>query len=232
MDTRYWGPSGWQLFHLIAREPEAEKTLSLLPTILPCKFCRASTLDFVAELPLSTSPVTGDSTQRWLYEIHRKVNHKLRTQCKNDPKVINPAPDPTFEEVKEKYEAMKPTQVPGRDFLFAIARNYTTENRDIHYNFLNSLRTTYPFKELRERYEKYFSENPPALSTKQGYMSWMYNLIAELSNTIKVEMPTKREIRNLVGIYVSGCSKSTYRGKTCRGKKSSKRYSTLRNTLL
>jgi hypothetical protein len=37
---------------------------------------------------------------KWLYEIHNMVNNKLRTQCADDPKVINPGPDPDFEEVK------------------------------------------------------------------------------------------------------------------------------------
>jgi hypothetical protein len=67
--------------------------------ILPCRFCRASTTEYVKEHPLKGDP------GKWVYDIHNMVNNKLRTQCKNDPKVINPGPDPSFEEVKKKKKA-------------------------------------------------------------------------------------------------------------------------------
>ena len=97
MDTRFWGPTGWDLFHRISfhsRNPHA--LLAHIAEILPCKFCRNSTHRFVKELPYNKDP------ERWLYEIHNKVNHKLRSQCLNDPKVTHPGPDPSFEEVKQK----------------------------------------------------------------------------------------------------------------------------------
>ena len=55
--------------------------------------------------------------------MHNKVNNKLRTQCADDPAVINPGPDPSFEEIKKRYDEMKPNNVPGRDFLFSVAVN-------------------------------------------------------------------------------------------------------------
>ena len=98
MDTRYWGPSGWELFHLIAfRSPHPDDVLNQMKDVLPCKYCRASTTQFV-----QTHPLRGDPG-KWLYEIHNMVNNKLRTQCASDPKVVDPGPDPAFEKVKAKY---------------------------------------------------------------------------------------------------------------------------------
>ena len=102
MDTRYWGPSGWQLFHLVAFKSEhPEDVLMQMKDVLPCKFCRASTTQFVHDHPLRGDP------GKWMYEIHNMVNHKLRSQCKDDPNVINPGPDPSFESVKEYYLNLK-----------------------------------------------------------------------------------------------------------------------------
>jgi len=118
MDTRFWGPSAWQLFHLVSFQEHPDDLLNFMKEILPCRFCRESTTQFVREHPLRGDPA------KWLYEIHNMVNNKLRKQAEEDPKIVNPGPDPSFEEVKEKYMSMKPNAVPGRDFLFAVAYNF------------------------------------------------------------------------------------------------------------
>ena len=118
MDTRFWGPSAWQLFHLIAfKADHPDDVLNQMKDILPCRFCRESTTQFVKEHPLRGDP------GKWLYDLHNRVNDKLRSQCKDDPAVADPGPDPSFAEVKAKYMALKSTAVPGRDFLFSIAVN-------------------------------------------------------------------------------------------------------------
>lgn len=67
--------------------------------VLPCKYCRASTTEFMEkELPLH--PRIRD-TARWLYELHNRVNKKLREQSKTDSNVRDPGPDPSFEVVRE-----------------------------------------------------------------------------------------------------------------------------------
>ena len=73
IDTRYWGPSAWQLFHLIAfRSLNPQQVLLEMKEILPCKFCRASTKDFVREHPLKGDP------GKWLYDIHNMVNKPVQ----------------------------------------------------------------------------------------------------------------------------------------------------------
>jgi len=209
MDTRFWGPSGWELFHLIAfRSPHPDDVLNQMKDVLPCKYCRASTTQFVHDHPLRGDP------GKWLYEIHNMVNNKLRTQCAADPKVVNPGPDPKFEDIKSRYMAMKPTKVPGRDFLMAVAYNYKPERprMAIQRTFLHSLAKVFPFDEYRDAFAEYIKEHEPTLSSQRAYLKWMYGLLHAMSEDI----PPYKDYVKHVAYYKSGCSKATYHGKTCR----------------
>lgn len=202
IDTRYWGPSGWQLFHYIAfHAKDPTPLLEIMPKVLPCKFCRASTTQFVKDHPLKGDPA------KWLYEIHNMVNHKLRTQCKDDPSVIDPGPDPSFEEVKRMYENMKCTNILGRDFLFSVAMNYpetpTDEDKEIQKTFVEALSATYPSKGKFKR---------PHLDSRKAYSKWMYTQLKSVGGPI----PSYKGYVQRLKYYVSGCDKKTYRGKTCR----------------
>lgn len=218
MDTRFWGPSGWQLFHLIAFKtaPEdAREVLDDMKNILPCKFCRASTTEFVAKHP------PKQPYGRWLYEIHNMVNNKLRTQCADDPKVIDPGPDPTFEEVKKRYDDItKPDAVPGRDFLMAVAYNFPAnpEPRDMstQREFLHHLAAAYPFGELRLIFQKYIKAQEPVLTSQRTYTHWMYGLMKLLSEKVGVSLRSYRGYMSHLAYYKSGCQGKTYKGKTCR----------------
>ena len=215
IDTRFFGPSGWQLFHLIAfRSPNPEEILLLMKDILPCRFCRESTTQFTREYPLRGDP------GKWLYDIHNMVNNKLRTQAATDKSVIDPGPDPSFEEIKKRYMAMKPTAVPGRDFLFSIAVNYPDEpepqDMATQRHFLKLLAETYPFEHLRKVFADYHDRNVPSLENRKRYMKWMYGLLYSLSKKIRVSIPSYNGYVQRVMYYRSGCSKKTYKGKTCR----------------
>lgn len=156
----------------------------------------------------------------WLYEIHNMVNDKLRNQAKTDPSVIDPGPDPSFDEVKARYTRMKPTQVPGRDFLFSIAYNYPDDPEPIQMasqrTFLKHLTEAYPFERLRAVFARYHRVHPPTLESRSSYTHWMYGLLRELSKTIRVDLPSYRGYTHHVAYYKSGCNKKTYHGKTCR----------------
>jgi hypothetical protein len=214
MDTRFWGPSGWQLFHLIAFKSEhPREVLDDMKDVLPCKFCRASTTEFVKKHP------PKKPYGRWLYEIHNMVNNKLRTQCADDPKVINPGPDPEFEEVKAKYDRMKtPDAVPGRDFLMAVSYNFSGEPADAktQREFLHHLAEAYPYPELRKVVQRYLKTHEPSLTSQRSYTHWMYGLMKELSETIKVPIRSYRGYMSHLAYYKSGCMGKSYKGKTCR----------------
>ena len=215
MDTRFWGPSAWQLFHLVAfTSKHPDDVLNQMKDVLPCKYCRASTTEFVHQHPLRGDP------GRWLYEIHNMVNKKLRTQCKEDPAVVNPGPDPSFEDVKAHYMSLKPNAVPGADFLGSIAANYPDdpepEQMATQRTFLHTLHHAYPFPELRVVYSNYITAHEPELRSRKAYMKWMYGLLSELSRTSGSEMPTYKGYVARVRYYTSGCTRKTYKGKTCR----------------
>jgi hypothetical protein len=215
MDTRFWGPSGWQLFHLVAfRSEHPDDVLNQMKDILPCKYCRASTTEFVQEHPLRGDP------GKWLYDLHNRVNDKLRKQAVEDPTVIHPGPDPSFEDIKARYMAMKPTQVPGRDFLMAIAMNYPDVPEETQMatqrTFLHALAKAYPFANLRKVFQAYLRNKEVALQSQSAYLKWMYGLLKALSKEAGVAIRTYRGYVQHVSYYKSGCSKKTYRGKTCR----------------
>ena len=204
IDTRFFGPSAWQLFHYIAFQSKSpQKFLKGIGEILPCKFCRESTKQFISEMHEPTNP------GKWLYDLHNRVNNKLRTQCSGDPNVINPGPDPSFEEVKAKYDHL-PKNILGRDFLFSIAVNYDAKTPHIQEKFLNDLAEVYP-RDIKT----YMKTHPPALESNKSYMKWMYGLLSSLGGKDS-NLPTYRGYVQRLMYYTSGCEKKTYKGKTCR----------------
>lgn len=215
IDTRFFGPSGWQLFHLIAfQSKHPQEVLQDMKDVLPCPFCRESTAKFVREHP-PTAPYG-----KWLYDLHNKVNAKLRGQAEADPSVIDPGQDPVFDEVKAKYDAMKPTAVPGRDFLMAVAYNYpdAPESRDMstQREFLHHLADAYPFEELRNVFQSYIQKHEPELQSQKAYTKWMYGLLARLAKATKTSIRSYRGYMAHVAYYKSGCARKAYKGKTCR----------------
>lgn len=232
MDTRFWGPSGWQLYHLIAEtypEHPDEQTRQkyelffvAMKDILPCRFCRESTTKFMDELPLHPALKSKSTLTKWVYDLHNKVNDKLRKQCKEDPRVICPPPDPSFEKVREVYQALlssTPEVPPGLDFLWCVVYNYsdvpTSDTVQAYYQTFVNLADLYPFASLR----KIVASHPnvlPALKTRHGLLKWWYNLSKKLCASTGCEVGTFRGALQKYGRIKSSCK----RGKTCRnGKK-------------
>ena len=227
MDTRFWGPSAWQLLHLVAHsqqgDPEPyELFFNSVKQVLPCKFCRQSTTEFMeTELPLH--PRVKD-TAHWLYDLHNRVNKKLRDQSKTDPQVRDPGPDPTFGVVRDHYTRLlrySPDQVkvvPGADFLSALAVNYpekpTSDLVEDHSVFWTYLRAVFPFSHLRVRMNRYMEAHPlyDALQSRAAYKKWVYALLKTMCKTSR----SYRGMCQHVGYYKSACHSKSYRGKTCR----------------
>ena len=123
MDTRFWGPSGWRLLHIVSFVAPSlpQKSLQIffknLPYVLPCKFCRASLTDYYAADPIPANPKEMAS---WLYRIHNRVNAKLR-----DQKLLE-AQNPPWEEIEKRYKdwieaPCTQRRMVGWDFLFSVA---------------------------------------------------------------------------------------------------------------
>ena len=126
MDTRFWGPSGWRLLHLItfSYSPERDKKsvckfFHMLPYVLPCKFCRASLSEYILEDPIEDACETPLKLQKWLWRIHNKVNEKLHVKT----------PTPSFADVAKIYtekleQGCSRTVFDGWEFLFSVAENH------------------------------------------------------------------------------------------------------------
>lgn len=186
IDSRYFGPSSWDLFHRIAFHSKNPDVLKYIAEVLPCKFCRNSTRRFVKENPYNPS-----NPARWLYEIHNMVNHKLRSQSLVDKKVINPGPDPSFEDVSAKYKNRSLNELVGQEFLLSVAVNFspTPKRTAIQKRFLHGLAEAYPL------FKDYYTSHPPNF---KNYPEWMNGFTKISIDTVKT--------------YRSKCKK----GKTCR----------------
>jgi Erv1 / Alr family len=140
MDTRFWGPPGWRLLHLISFSPQSQGEyeslrawFELMEYVLPCKFCRRSYSEYIAADPF---PEKAADVPRWLWRIHNQVNKKLRSQN------LPTAPDPPFSAVKKVYEerlaaGCTKTEFEGWEFLFSVAENHP---------FSRGGRSTVPFE--------------------------------------------------------------------------------------
>jgi hypothetical protein len=244
MDTRYWGPSGWRLLHLISFADLNQKDMcaffNTLPYILPCKYCRRSLSEYIQADPANSHTDFGN----WLWRIHNDVNNKLRAQH------LPTGTNPPFKAVKEIYEARLAapctrTTFEGWEFLFSVAESHpmsvagrssepigetdsedplernrwnvmTPEERLPHYErFWRLLPKVLPFSEWRS----VAAACSPGWSTRQESLKSLW--------TIRCEMETRLELLNRTSYatlckelrrYRSGCSTSK-RGKTCRKKR-------------
>jgi hypothetical protein len=118
--------------------------------------------------------------------------------------------------------AMKPTQVPGRDFLMAVAYNYKPERARmaIQRTFLHALSKVFPFDEYRAAFGEYIKNHEPTLSSQRAYLKWMYGLLKAMSDS---DIPPYSEYVKRVAYYKSGCSKKNDRSITCRKQRGGKR---------
>jgi len=124
MDTRYWGPSGWRLLHLISFANTGTtrvcEFMNTLPYILPCKYCRKSLSEYMTKDPVECNK---KDLPKWLWRIHNDVNEKLRKQK------ISVEEDPSFAKVEDIYierltSGCSQTTFDGWEFLFSIAESH------------------------------------------------------------------------------------------------------------
>jgi hypothetical protein len=131
MNTTFWGPDGWVLLHSIAytypenpKKSDKEKYnkfYKILPKILPCKYCRSSLIEFYNELPLEPALISRDLLTKWIYDIHNKVNEKLRCQGFLDK------PNPSLASVNKSYKDLpfdKNSGLVGKLFIYSTIYNF------------------------------------------------------------------------------------------------------------
>ena len=132
MDTRYWGPSGWRLLHLISFAPRQRaaavcRFFEVLPFVLPCKYCRYSLSSYYEADPPECA-IREERLPRWLWRIHNDVNAKIRQQGLKGVSAATEA-DPPFAKVRAVYEdrlaaGCSRTVFDGWEFLFSVAESH------------------------------------------------------------------------------------------------------------
>ena len=244
MDTKFWGPSGWRLLHMISVSEYAYKKpfWKQLPYVLPCKFCRASLTDYYALLSI---PTETREFPEWLYKVHTLVNQKLRDQGQRLP------PDPPFSMVRDMYRerleiGCSKTNFPGWDFLFSIADNHpdsspskpmpdtpeqeptSLEERN-KYNLLTPkerklqlkefwrvLPQVLPFKEWQLSWKQHAGPLHEAVRSRKSALAWLWKIRCGMENDLHhMKRDTFYGLCKRVATHRSGCATSK-RAKTCR----------------
>lgn len=196
-DTRFWGPPGWQFQNWIACKhvPNAlankfkQRFYAVLPFVLPCKYCRASLSQYIDEHPL-TDEILADRSAflEWIYTIHNCVNDKLRKQG------LLHAPNPSFAAARGEIEATCAAhkragqQIPGWDFLYAIAYNLPTEDLptmecmnicdEHHLNQLN-IHYSVPYSERIDKLKEFWTLLPLVFPSVDAGHRWMQAAMLE-----------------------------------------------------
>lgn len=231
MDTRFWGPSGWYLFHLIAASPKirvcaVKEWFSLMEFVLPCKYCRDSFHEYIAQQPLTDDILRNRETfSRWMYDIHNRVNGKLRRQ-----KLLQ-SPNPSWPSVRSKYfsaqaklcESDKP--FIGWDFLTAIA--FSTDKSHcpaVLQRWWALIPDVLPCAAWRNAWKTAVasgsSDSIPIFEGKTRVMAWMWKREQDVCSKLKCPTPhpSRPVMEHEVSAFESLCG-----SKTCRTRKQKRR---------
>ena len=239
MDTRYWGPSGWRLFHSIVANPNVdrqklEQFLEVLPYVLPCKWCRHGLSTHMEEIPYSEAP----DLEKWMWQIHNKVNKRLK----------KPEPYPTFHRVHQIYAerlsyGCTKTDFHGWEFLFSIVKDHplnpgnvpipgapnevSSDAEQNKWNMLGEKRFQYwvlfwerlvdvfPFSEWKEAWAWSTKPETWTTSTKAFHALWKIRCDFE-SKLDLLNKTTYRKLCNDLAFYRSGCATRSNTSRTCR----------------
>jgi hypothetical protein len=258
MDTRFWGPSGWRLLHMIAESPFANKSKTfweMLPFVLPCKFCRWSLSGYYELLPI---PNKQEEYSEWLYKIHNLVNQKLRDQGQSVQ------PDPPYSAVKQYYEDLlkigcSKTEFPGWTFLFCIADNHpdTSPSKPMpdapatppinlvernKYNLLTpkerkvalkkfwqTIPYILPFEEWQNSWKNHVGPLSKSTINRRSALQWLWKIKCGMESDLKqISNVSFYGLCKKIATHRSGCSTST-RAKTCRRTQKNAERKTRRN---
>lgn len=234
MDTRFWGPSGWKLLHLIAYSYPDEPSIidkqkfgmfyNNLKYVLPCKYCRISLTGFMEELELEKYMDSKRKLTKWIYLIHNKVNDKLIKQG-----LLNET-NPSLASVDKKYEEMLKLkcELPGWDFLYSIAFNYPKTMSEVSFDkmehyivFFKLLGEIIPCPKYRKLYAKYTKKYPieTYLICGRDLTKWLYSVNCGIDKELKNKSKSFKRVCFVIESHrAKACSKKNHKGKTCRKK--------------
>ena len=87
MNSELWGPPMWHTLHTLSLDyshvptTEQQQTMSVfldaIGKLLPCISCREHYQRYVQEYPLAQAVQSAEDLQRWILELHNRVNERL-----------------------------------------------------------------------------------------------------------------------------------------------------------
>jgi hypothetical protein len=194
MQTKKWGPPGWDFLQSVAFKYPLKPTFAerkdycvffhCLGKQLPCKYCRESWCLFESELPIGQY-INTNRLPIWIYLMHNKVNNKLRLQGNPVP------PDPTFEDVSDKYYSKRDICTQNFwDFLHVITFNYSLEPTDEQKydtkKFFKTLCTVFPCNVCRHIFKNLWNEIniDSFLESRYKLTYWLFLVHQKVNNTL------------------------------------------------
>lgn len=202
MDTRFWGPAGWKFLNSVVANHtpspihnNMKKTfVNNIPFVLPCKYCRASLTKYTNDTPLTDAElIDRDHFAQWLYNIHNKVNAKLREQGHlNTP---DPIPEEGIAHILKSNDTFQ-----GWDFLFSIAYNVPDPTDECKYPCLDptdenemrelNIQHSVPYFEKINRLEEFWNVVPMLLPMETG-SKWIdvASTLPPISEVIETNAP-------------------------------------------
>lgn len=232
MNTIIWGNSAWQFLHIhsLLFKPTSGKSNNLydfysnLNKILPCKYCRINYKEHNDNGIPTIIFSNNNNYQHWLYNLHNKVNQKLREQ---KLKII---PDPQYNDVIDYYTHLyknykKENVFIGFDFInsifFNLQKTYTTERNDVIF-FLEKLKYILPdFKiQIMTDFVGSIDKIINMLNTINNYDDFINQYFNEIiicakkcSKKCDIE---KYNITDFINFYQNQRAKCSKTKKTCR----------------
>lgn len=196
MQTSKFGPPLWKSIHFISYPYSHKKCypkyLNLffesLGNVLPCIYCRNSYKIFCQELPCKKYLLSDQDIFYWTYQIHNKVNNKLRNQG-NDVD-----PNPPLMKILNKYKKINPNIWHPwlNEMIYFICFNYANRDctdhqiREWYQKFFWSLSRVLPSKKLKSYLQKRMEMYPIHNYLKSGedLFYWAY-LITDNNKSFK-----------------------------------------------
>ena len=239
MDTQEWGPPGWKLIHSIAYQYELdclrqekeyekeyekecrqrEKNIKIffksMRHLLPCIYCRRSYKIYIKELPLFSSKEKTErkfSLFKWTYDLHNKVNNKLKKQGYNHYE--NPLYKDVLKKYKDYFSKNKNCTEMGWKFLYSIIFNYdegiSITRKKAHVVFFYMLGKVLPNKLSRDKYNEHIRKYPieKYMSSTKELKKWIYLLEKRFKNKC---CSYQHRCKSIEKYKVDKCS-----GHTCR----------------
>ena len=237
MDTRFWGPDGWQLFHSITAgypdRPTSDdqaiyyRFFSSIPHILPCIYCRNSFAEYLKILPIEPYLNCRRDLCRWIYLMHNKVNQKLRGQG------LWAEDDPPFDQVEQHYtkyvqQINLPQKCnymnPGWDLMYCLIFNFPLKKDGIdlirienYIIFFDLLPYVMPYRFFRQFLLDYFGQYPvvDSIDDRQQIKRWLYQMEKRFCQKISIGCPRFRERCQSIELYRAGCKGKNDPKPTC-----------------